>query len=129
MPVSRTEVQSSSPIDNSWAGGLLRGLQNLVPTKASRSNIIGPCFKISTPSFSGFVHEQSECIGNANCILAFLTVQRYQATTRCSQLSNSFVFIFSISCNALYLERNISLSAVRSLADKRFPLVMHTGKN
>ena len=34
------------------------------------------------------------------------------------------MFIFSISCNALHLERNISLSAVRSLADKRFPLVM-----
>ena len=36
---------------------------------------------------------------------AFLTVQRYQATTRCLQLSNSFVFIFSIFCNALHLER------------------------
>ena len=46
-----------SPKDNSWDGGLLRGLQNLVPTKASRSNIIGPCFKIGTPSFSSFVHE------------------------------------------------------------------------
>ena len=37
---------------------------------------------------------------------AFLTVQRYQATTRCLQLSNLFVFIFSVSCNALHLERN-----------------------
>ena len=57
VPASRIEGQNSSPRGNSLVGGFLKGLQNLVSKKASGSNIIGPCFKISSPSFSRFVHE------------------------------------------------------------------------
>ena len=67
VPASRIEGQSSSPMGNSLAGGFLKGLQSLVSKKASGSNIIGPCFKISSPLFSSFVHEL--CVFDCSTLL------------------------------------------------------------
>ena len=95
--------------------GLIFDFQILDLKDHFSASITGPCFKIrSSPSFSSFVHEL--CLFDCATLLGNSKMFAVYQIHLCS----FFLFLALL----IHLEQNISLSAVRSLADKRFLLVV-----